>query len=148
MPGPPPKNPATRQRRNRTTTAAKLPAGPSRIRAPKLPDREGGWHELVTAAWRDWWASPMAREWVKADVVGLFVLAELLQQFYETGDAKLAAEIRQQRQAYGLTPLDRRRLQWEIERAEDAAERGARRRPSPKLSEGTPTADLGILRAV
>jgi hypothetical protein len=32
--------------------------------------------------------------------------------------------LRLQRQLYGLTPLDRRRLQWEIERGEEAADKG------------------------
>lgn len=40
----------------------------------------------------------------------------------------IAGEIRLQRQAFGLTPYDRRRLEWTIENTEDAKDRGAARR--------------------
>ena len=38
------------------------------------------------------------------------------------------------RQAFGLTPMDRRRLQWEIERVDEAQDRGERRRSAPRKS--------------
>jgi hypothetical protein len=56
------------------------------------------------------------------------LVARLIDRF-NYGEVNLAAEIRLQRQCFGLTPLDRRRLQWEIERAE-AAERRDRPRDS------------------
>ena len=66
---------------------------------------------------------------------GAYMLAALVDEFWhDPTNAKLAAEIRLQRQCYGLTPIDRRRLQWEIERAEDAQDRGKRRRPAPQPS--------------
>jgi hypothetical protein len=74
----------------------------------------------------------MAPEYDDSDRHGLFSLAVLVDDFWHCGEAKLrtaiAAEIRQQRQCFGLTPIDRRRLQWEIERSEDAQDRGQRRR--------------------
>ena len=42
--------------------------------------------------------------------------------------AALANEIRLQRQCFGLTPIDRRRLEWEIEKAEGANAKGQKRR--------------------
>jgi hypothetical protein len=76
----------------------------------------------------------MAPEYDASDVHGLYVLAELVDAFWNcesvTGRKDLSGEIRLQRQAFGLSPIDRRRLQWEIERGDEAAEAGVRRRSS------------------
>jgi hypothetical protein len=101
---------------------------------PNLPeyfgsDEEAGdWHPLTRQWWKRAWSSPMAAEWAEADLDGLFVLAVLQDSFYRDPDPKLAAEIRLQRQCFGLTPLDRRRLQWEVERGEQAQESSTRRK--------------------
>jgi hypothetical protein len=134
MSGPPPKDPKLRQRRNRTSTAARLVmSSPVRdeaaiLRQPDLPIRRGDdrpWHRETVDFWTEVWASPMAAEFIAADIPGLILLARLVDQF-NYGETGLAAEIRLQRQCFGLTPLDRRRLQWEIERVEAAG----RRRPT------------------
>lgn len=129
MPGPAPKHESVRARRNRTTTAAKLHLVHD-VETPALPpDRT--WHQETVDWWQDVWASPMAPEFHSSDVHGLFVLAVLIDDFWtSTGkDRKeLAGEIRLQRQCFGLTPMDRRRLQWEIERTDEAQARGAQRR--------------------
>ena len=151
MPGPAPKHPSTRQRRNRTSTAATLAADPT-LEAPALPTRI--WHEQTRAWWRDIWASPMAPEYDDSDRHGLFALAVLVDDFWRTEDAKLrkdiAAEIRQQRQCFGLTPIDRRRLQWEIEKVDEAQDRGRKRRETaPKPPAPADAADpRSVLRAV
>ncbi|MBW1600885.1 hypothetical protein JJV70_01960 [Streptomyces sp. JJ66] len=79
----------------------------------------------------------MASEFVdgRVDVHGLYMLAVLVDDFWREPSASLAAEIRLQRQCFGLTPIDRRRLQWEIDRGEDASERTRKRRaaPAPKV---------------
>lgn len=142
MPGPLPKrNPA---RRNKTATRATLPRD-HKVVAPKLPTRETKWHAQTVEWWADIWASPMAPEFERADLHGLFVLADLVDAFWTAETPKertaLAAEIRLQRRDFGLTPLDRRRLQWEIERAEDAQDRGQRRRQTSKPA-GDPRAVL------
>lgn len=112
-----------RQRRNRASTRASLsvPVAEARV-SPELPKRERGavpWHPRTEVFWREVWASPMAGEYLDADVPGLLLLADLVDAFHY-GARELAAEIRLQRQCFGLTPLDRRRLQWEIERGESA----------------------------
>jgi hypothetical protein len=108
-----------------------LPMRAGNRRVPALPSyRE--WHELTVAWWHDTWRSPMAAEFLTADVHGLYVLADLIDQFWTAPDVKLAAEIRQQRQCFGLTPLDRRRLEWQIERAET----GKRKPPTPRPEPG------------
>jgi hypothetical protein len=66
----------------------------------------------------------MAAEFIAADVPGLLLVAQLVDRF-NYGEVSLAAEIRLQRQEFGLTPLCRRRLQWEIERAESAGRKRA-----------------------
>jgi len=149
MPGPAPKHPSARARRNRTSTAATLTANPA-LQAPKLPMRL--WHEQTRAWWRDIWSSPMAPEFDESDHHGLFALAVLVDDFWSTEDAKLrkelAAEIRQQRQCFGLTPMDRRRLQWEIERVSDAQDRGERRRKAAKTPAETGEDPRNVLKAV
>ena len=132
-----------------------LPAAGSAKAAPALPDRECGWcegtgmvveasvsgacsrcegagilpwHPLVLERWAAVWASPMACEFLDADVHGLFVLADLW-DLYWRGDKDRAAEIRLQEQRFGLSSLDRRRLQWEVEKVEQAQ----RRRPAASV---------------
>ena len=123
MPGPAPKNPVTRQRRNKTATRAVLPAESSpRKRAPSLPSHRE-WQPLTRRWWRDVWSSPMAVQYVRADVHALFRLAVLIDAFWSEPSTKLAAEIRLQQQAFGLTPLDRSRLEWSIEQTEQAKDR-------------------------
>jgi hypothetical protein len=131
MPGPMPKDPAIRRRRNHAATRATLEAEEQpRQRAPSLPARAEGteWHKLTRAWWKDVWASPMAGEFLQVDVHGLYLLAELVDAFWEEPSKEMAGEIRLQRQCFGLTPVDRRRLQWEIERVEEATQR--KRRPA------------------
>lgn len=127
MPGPAPKAPELRQRMNKATTRAVLPMRPAVQKAPPLPGHRA-WHARTVDWWQDAWKSPMAAEWLKADVHGLYVLAELIDQFWTKPTTFLAAEIRQQRQCFGLTPLDRRRLEWQVERVEAATRKAA---PAP-----------------
>jgi hypothetical protein len=92
---------------------------------------ERDWHELTGRWWADVWASPMAGEYLDADAHGLFRLAVLVDDYWLAGSPsarkELAGEIRLRGQAFGLTPLDRRRLEWTVAQAEDRTER--RRRP-------------------
>lgn len=145
MPGPPPKDAAIRQRQNKSTTRAVLTDEPvRRRRAPALPKRlteegtEREWHEMTRRWWRDVWHSPMAAEYLEADTHGLYRLAELVDAFWIEPRAGLAAEIRLQQQCFGLSPLDRRRLEWTVEQAEGAKERGRRRGPeAPAVPAGS-----------
>lgn len=131
-----PKAPGTRARRNRASTSATIKSDPG-LRAPRLPqhpraDDGGDWHAMVREWWKDIWKSPMAPEFDSSDKHGLFVLACLHDDFWSTTSprvrAEIGAEIRLQGIRFGLSPIDRRRLQWEIERTEDAQQRGRRRR--------------------
>ena len=133
MPGPPPKAPGARQRTNKTSTAAQLPPEPRRGRKPSLPgDRD--WHAMTRRFWRDLWRSPLAGELLQVDDARLVMLAILTDDFWRADDAaarsKLAAELRLQGQCFGLTPIDRRRLQWTMSDAPPSA-------PAPAATERT-----------
>lgn len=128
--GPAPKTSATRQRRNKKATKATL-SGTHKVRAPEL-SKLIDWHPLARDEWKRIWASPMAAEFAEADRDGLVKLIMLTNDFYAAESAserqKLVAEIRLQRADFGLTPRSRAGLQWEIERADEAKAKNARRR--------------------
>lgn len=121
MRGPLPKDPALRQRRNKPSTRAVLTMPTERKRAPSLPPRSDDqkWHALTLSWWRSVWHSPMASEYLEADVKGrLYRLAVLVDRFWVRPDIKLDAQICHNEAALGLSPMDRRRLQWTVEKAE------------------------------
>ena len=127
---PVPKPPAARRRRNKSSTAATLsPVVDAAV--PELPSSVE-WHDMTRSWWVDVWSSPMSGEWDPSDVHGMFVLAALVDRFWTEPSTALAAEIRLQRQCFGLTPIDRRRLQWEIDRGEEAEASRDKRRTKPK----------------
>lgn len=133
MKGPVPKPPNQRQRRNRTPGAGRLPTASSMADAPipPLPAREGGWRPEVLEWWASVWRSPMASQYLDADVKGgLYLLADLHQaRWLNRDDPKLLLQlvkaIERQEPRFGLSPLERMRLGWEVER-EESAERPAR----------------------
>jgi hypothetical protein len=154
------KDVSVRARRNRASTAATLSEDGSARKAPALPDRplrddgaEDPWHPAVVDLWADVWASPMAAEYHPSDRHQLYVLMTIYHDFYaavsSTGRREAATEIRLQRMAFGLTPYDRRRLEWTIEGAEDAKARGRQRRSTPPSAAGPAKPDPRAgLRAV
>lgn len=143
MPGPDPKHTSVRARVNRASTRAYLvdPIDPS---IPKLPTRYGPsrisektgrvlaplvqkWHPDTRAWWREIHESPMSTEWHTSDEWGLKRLAVLVDKFNWTGCTATHAEIRVAQKDYGLTPLDRRRLEWTIESTKKAQAEGRKR---------------------
>ena len=150
--GPAPKPAALRQRRNKHSTAASLPsaADAADFEIPALPDREPDADEEVAAPWhpkvRDWWnavwQSPMAAEFLASDMKGgLVLIAGLYQDFHtatsRTARKEAATEIRLQEARYGLDPISRRRLQWEVARGEEAEKkRSTGRAPKRDDSDG------------
>ena len=174
MRGPTPKAGALRQRRNRVSTQAVLPPdGSGRRAAPSLPRRglarsecascgesvqpqcpdclaaldiARDWHPLTRAWWREVWHSPMEAKFLKVDMHGLYMLAELVDRFWWAPSTALSAEIRQHRLAFGLTPIDRRRLQWEIEDDEPAAGRRDTPSDATPAASGDPRARLRAVK--
>lgn len=159
MPGPVPKPAHLRQRGNRTSTKATLPTEQSSAKnvVPPLPKREKAtekWHPRVLEWWSSIWRSPMAQEYLGPDKLGgLFALAELHQRRWDNPDTKtliaLSAEMRALGRDFGLSPMDRRRLQWEVDKGEQAEERNERRRRSKDLDKATKGKDpRDLLKAV
>lgn len=136
MSGPPPKPAHLRQRVNKKSTHAQLPAqGEVKGEVPAIPNPDGRvWHPLTVAAWASAWLSPMASQFLDADVAAMGRLAVLWDAFNQVPTSQLAAEIRLQEQRFGLTPLDRSRLQWEIARGDEAVDR---KRPKGDRKTGT-----------
>ena len=137
MSGPPPKNPKIRQRRNRSVTSATLRTNKSHHRRPHLPKRDDNkaWHKLTRAWWRDVWHSPMAEQFLEVDKHALYRLAMLIDAFWSQPSRQLAAEIRLEQQAFGLTPLDRRRLQWTVEQEDERRRTRTRQAPRERESD-------------
>jgi hypothetical protein len=90
----------------------------------------------------------MATQWLETDVDALGRLALMWDEFYRAPDSKVLAEIRLQEQRFGLSPLDRSRLQWEVSRADEAQEKQQKKKQSaqPRRS-GDPRAMLSLVRA-
>jgi hypothetical protein len=144
MPGPEPKHHTVRARANKTSTRATLfEPEPDDIQIPELPpmrlverrrknrDAEGlvqtetymveiPWRLETQEWWESLWSSPMASEFHASDRHGLYRLAVLIDDFWQHPSTQANAEIRLAQKDYGLTPLDRRRLEWTIASAETA----------------------------
>ena len=145
-PGVPPTHQSARARQNKRSTRATLYVPhPDDIRIPELPPliekgEEVPWHPNTEDWWQEIWSSPMASEYVEADISGMLRLAILVDEFWRKPSSGLHAEIRIAQQEYGLTPLSRRRLEWTVESAEDAKARG-RNRESRQTAPQPPGSD-------
>jgi hypothetical protein len=139
--GPLPKAAASRRRRNRTATATTLRAV-APLNPPVLPIDDP--HPSTEAFWRELWDSPITPELTNVDVHGLLMLAELVEDYHRADSpslrVKLSSEIRLRGSEFGLSPISRRRLQWEVAKVTAAEERAARtgkaaaKRPDPRLA--------------
>ena len=116
--GPAPKDPAIRQRMNKSSTKKALTTDAKPKRVPPLPTANTGWewHVRTRGWWRELWRSPMAGELLTMDRQAIERLAFVVAHAHWCpGDARLEEQIQKLSQPYGLTPLDRRRLEWSIE---------------------------------
>jgi hypothetical protein len=105
---------------------------------PPLPaDRE--WHPETLRKWDRIWKSPISAIWIDVDVLALERWADLLDLVHTGRDKQFThQEIRMLEDRFGLSPLARRRLQWEI----DAVEKTV----APKVD--LKKRDARVLRAV
>jgi hypothetical protein len=146
---PAPKAPGARQRQNRSSTKATLvKPDPGEIKVPPLPRRSEGWTGMTKAWWRDVWSSPMSPEFDDSDIHGLWALAAVVDDFWKATSARerqnAAAEIRLQSVRFGLSPMDRRRLEWQIVTTDDAKAKAARRQNAqPQQPEQQPERPAG-----
>lgn len=117
-----PKPPGQRRRTNLGQAQwHQLPGRGREGEPPQLPANPLGrrqWKLETEDWWRRIWASPMAVMWEESEVPTLVRLARLMDLSIrgEASAAELAA-ITALEDRYGLSPLARRRLQWEIDRA-------------------------------
>lgn len=99
-----------------------------------MPPHEGEWHPRTIVWWRRVWLSPMASQYLEPDVDGLERLCDLVEDRHRatstTARRELDAEIRLQEQRFGLSPQDRNRLQWTVQRpAEPTPAKPPEKRP-------------------
>jgi hypothetical protein len=147
--GPAPKPGSARQRKG-SKSAVALVADPD-IEIPELPDRDIDWHYQTIEWWEDVWASPMAPEYDDSDIHSLYIMAVCVDDFWSarnpTERQKASAEVRLHSQRLGLSPIDRLRLRWEIQKVEDGAARAAKRQAENRAisvagDDDDPRADL------
>ena len=153
--GPPPKPAHMRQRRNKKAGATTLQHPDNiqgdEIKAPTLPNPDKRkFHRFTRAWWRRVWQSPMASEYLPTDVDGLGRLALLVDEFYSDPVGKAAkellAEIRLQEARFGLSPVDRSRLQWEVAKGEEAERKRRPPQQQPEISAADPRSVLGVVK--
>lgn len=136
---PQPKKPeGVRRRTNKAATKATLTTQ-TKPKVPDLPDHPSDdvWHPQAVEFWQDVWSSPMSPEWDPgSDRHNVLMCVLLVHDMWTTGSAgvraKSASEFRLQRASLGLSPYDRRRLEWTIEQADEAVEKGTTRRAAKK----------------
>lgn len=115
MPGPVPKPPEQRRRRNRVDQV--MLAAQHDKPFPPLPQKyPGGAFCAATVAWYEACCrSPMAAQWCAVDYIRLQDVAIVRDLWFRTGSLKALQELRLQEACFGLTPADRRRLGVTIE---------------------------------
>lgn len=166
--GPAPKHPSARARRNKVAGARTLqlvdaPAVPPMPDVREWSDRARGWWVRVwsspmAAEFDDADVPGLVRACELEDEVEMVGAAskmlaaidpldldaeariDLARQMTQLTRLRIAlsAELRLVQQGYGLTPIDRRRLQWEIERGEQAGAKTAARKAAPKKQAAGP----------
>jgi hypothetical protein len=88
--------------------------------------------------WAELWKTPQAAMWEQlawSREVAQYVRFKIRG---ESGDLDAAKEARQWSDRLGLNPLAMLRLRWEIERTEDAEQRGRKRRGAPEPGKPAP----------
>jgi hypothetical protein len=121
-----PKPPSQRRRQNRIAGERVIPADAKREAMPELV---GDYTDETRRWWQQVWKSPIATMYLDCDTPGLELIAMLVDRVNRgTASAALLGELRQREDRYGLNPLSRRRLGWEIRPAlpGDAPEAGDR----------------------
>lgn len=140
MPGPPPKHPDHRRRRNAGPQMTRLPAEGRAGDPPEWPLTR--FSQAEQRVWAEVWATPQAAAWDRlgwartvARYVRLAVQAEK-----PKAAASICAEVRQLEDRLGLTPMSMLRLHWEVVTDEVAEAREARTAQPRRLRAVDPAA--------
>lgn len=88
----------------------------------------------------------MASEYLPTDADGLGRLALLVDDYYNAPSTKLMAEIRLQEARFGLSPVDRSRLQWEVQKGEEAERKRKPKAPKTNPHHADPRGILGVVK--
>lgn len=147
------KDNTVRRRRNTAATRAVLTSVDPDADIPPLPqmtkyDAEldiwtvDPWSPQTEDWWNRIWLSPMSTQYDDADVHGLIRLMVLDSLFWKEPSAAAHSEIRLAQKDFGLTPYDRKRLEWQIEETDDKQAKGTRRR-NQEAPKAVPTVDEG-----
>ncbi|MBS4728541.1 hypothetical protein MSM1_09375 [Mycobacterium sp. SM1] len=97
------------------------------------------WHPAVVDFWESAWRSPMPQEWDESDRHNVLMAARAMQMAWDsetrpTARSAAMAEWRLLLRECGLTPMSRRTLQIEIERSDEATDRGNARRAEKRTA--------------
>lgn len=111
MPDPIPK--AAGQRRRRNKTVGETQVALRRAAKPPCPVDS----DAARAWWDRQWDSDLAKVWLEVDVPAIERLVMLIESLKGGVNGAILSEIRQLEDRFGLSPLSRRRLQWEVEQA-------------------------------
>lgn len=96
---------------------------------PPLP-KTFGWTPVGRAYWRTIWKSPMALTFIDADITALVRLTVLIELTTALEmNAAILSEVRQLEDRFGLSPLARRRLQFDIDRTKNQLKPESEREP-------------------
>ena len=115
MPGPAPKDPAQRRRRNKPAEVTALPAAGRQAPAPRWPI--SGPSDAEAEIWAELWATPQAVAWESLGwtrIVARYARVAVAAECGE-GGAMILAECRQLEDRLGLSPMAMKRLQWQVE---------------------------------
>lgn len=114
MPGPAPKSPDARRRRNAPlANTVRLPAEGRQGDPPAWPLSDPS--PAAAARWERLWATPQAAAWERLgwfDVVARYVQVLIFAE--QTMTATLLGEVRQLEDRLGLSPMAMLRLRWEV----------------------------------
>ena len=135
MPGPPPKDPSQRRRRNKDITQdilTRLPAGGRKGRAPKWPLDPA--NEREVEVWSSLWHTPQAAAWENLGWIRAVARYARVVVRAEERDApaSLMAECRQLEDRLGLHPLSMLRLRWTIDSTDEVSSAREDRAPEPR----------------
>lgn len=115
--GPAPKFRENRRRRNVPLHGEWVELRPlDDPQVPVMPEPldEAGWTARTARSWAAWWSDPAAQMWGAGDVDLVEHLCFMHEQWARKGTASLLSEIRQVREALGLTPKGKQDRRWRV----------------------------------
>ncbi|AON97424.1 terminase small subunit [Rhodococcus phage ChewyVIII] len=158
--GPPPSDPNKKTRTNKTSTRATLsvienpdiPPMPPAVDfvAPAGKGQQPRWNAAVTRWWNDIWSSPMSGEFQSSDIHGLYLGCKQLHEALNpmnkpTDQASFMTKFEQTIRNFGLNPMARRALQWEIERGTEAETKTQERERKMREAAEKKTGPTGVV---